>query len=233
MPWNRSQMLLTAQMDIIAAVKKYGMPLLQEITAAAANKRAVNNADAHANMLMQMQLMPLQTSSMPTRNTNADASLEANTDYFPNGTTTTDYPDIHHDPTPAEDADNGFVIFEHDKHGAVQVTEGTKAERFFDQNGVKGNAFHFMKGMKKTWKKRHGMYQDACGMLQDAIFAAKQDKLDEESKKLAENLTEQRKSRFYQKPNKAKKEAKRRMHCPGEILENIERVIPKSDILLR
>jgi hypothetical protein len=120
--------------------------------------------------------------------------LEANTDCFPDGTTSADYPDVHHDPTPAEDAEDGFIIFQHNGHGGVQVTEGVEAERLFERNGVKGGAFHFMKGMKKTWKKRHGMYQDASGMLWDAILAAEQDKLDEECKKLAENLTEQRKS---------------------------------------
>jgi Arc/MetJ-type ribon-helix-helix transcriptional regulator len=231
MPWNISRMLLTTQTDIDAAVEKYGMP---EKTAAAANGEAANNADANANNANANANNANADVINANTHANADASLEANTDHFPDGTTITDYPDVHHDPTPAEDTEDGFIILQHDEHGAVQVTEGAEAERFFKQNGVKGDAFHFMKGMKKTWKKRHGMYQDASGMLRDAILAVEQDKLDEEGKKLAENLTEQRKSRFYQKPNEAKKEAKRRMHCPGaKVLEDIERVIPKPDILLR
>jgi hypothetical protein len=240
MPWNRSRMLLTTQTDIDAAVEKYGMPLSQERTAAAANEQAANNADANnanAEVINADTQANADASFNASLEANADgsfdANLEANADHFPDGTTITDYPDVHHDPAPAEDAEDGFIIFQHDEHGAVQVTEGTEAERFFERNGVKGDPFHFMKGMKKTWKKQHGMYQDASGMLRDAILAVEQDKLDEECKKLAEHLTGQRKSRFYQKPNEAKKEAIRRMHCPGaKVLGDIERVIPKPDILL-
>jgi hypothetical protein len=232
MPWNRSRILLTTQTDVDEAVEKYGMPLLlRGRTAAAANQDnqdAANNANADVT---NAETRPDENMN----NNNVDANAEATAEHFPDGTTIADYPDEHHDPTPAEDVDveDGFVILQHDEYGALQVTEGAEAEKIFERNGVKGDAFHFMKGMKKTWKKRHGMYRDASGLLRDAILAVQQDKLDEECQKLAENLTRQRKSRFYEKPNEAEKEAKRRMQCPGaKVLEDIERVIPEPNILL-
>jgi Skp family chaperone for outer membrane proteins len=83
-----------------------------------------------------------------------------------------------------------------------------------------------MKGMKKAWKKQHGMCRDTSGLLRDAILAVQQDKLDEKCQKLAENLKRQRKSSFYEKANEAKKETKRRMQCSGaKVLEDIERDI--------
>jgi hypothetical protein len=73
MPWNRSRMwLLTAQTDIDAAVEKYGMSLLQERTAAAANEEAANNDDAHANNANDNAINA-------DTHANVSTSLEANT----------------------------------------------------------------------------------------------------------------------------------------------------------
>ena len=151
-------MLLTTQTDINEAIEKYGMPLLlQERITAATNEDATNNADAHAN---NANASANNTNAdVINAETHADANFEANAEYFPDGTKFADYPEKHLDPTLAEDAEDGFIIFQHDEHGALQVTEGAKAEKMSERNGVKGDAFHCMKGMKKKeWKKRHCMY---------------------------------------------------------------------------
>jgi hypothetical protein len=127
-----------------------------------------------------------------------------------------------------------FVVLEHDVSGVIEVTEGEATrEKVFDRNGVKGDLFHYFNSMKKTWKKSHGMYTTASGMLRDAFLPPQQDKLDEECNELIEVLVNNEQSRWYQNREGAEKEARHRMHCPAaKVLEDIERHVPEPAVLL-
>jgi hypothetical protein len=85
--------------------------------------------------------------------------------HLPGGTTLDDYPETFIPDAPDHDNDNNFVILDHDHAGFIPAAQPT-----FERNGIKGDAFHYMKALKQRLKKKHGMYEHFSGMLQDAIF---------------------------------------------------------------
>jgi hypothetical protein len=129
--------------------------------------------------------------------------------HLPEGTTLDDYSETFIPDAP--DHENNFVIIDHGHDGFVTAAE----QPTFERNGVKGDAFHYLKAIKQRLKKKHGMYEHFSGMLRDAIFFIDQYKLDEICKQLAKDLANDQKSKSFQDAVGARQEAERRLNCPG------------------
>ena len=77
------------------------------------------------------------------------------------------------------------------------------------------------------------MFHTFSGMLWDAMFMVDPDKMKQEEQKLSDTLFQNPNSRCYENHEKANKEAKRRLYCPGsKLLEDKEHIIPPPSVLL-